>query len=147
MANFYGSGRTNYFRVKDADAFREEMNRFSSIEIHNPSGGVSSDSFCILVVDGDGYGGFPSEIWEEDQHGDGYPVEVDFYEIVAKHLADNEVAIFQHIGAEKLRYLTGYSIAVTNDDVGEPQFITVSIDDIYGRVRNEWNLDATTATY
>ena len=139
MANYYGFGRTNYFRVKDMDVFLNDMSEYSDIEAHkHPS---DEGLVCILVTDDDGYGGFPSYDYEKDK-------EIDFFSIVAGHLADDEVAVFQHVGAEKLRYLTGYSMAVTNDDTGTPQFISVNIDDIYRRVAEEWNLpNVTTATY
>lgn len=136
MANYYGSGRTNYFRPKSIHAFKAEMEKYDDITVVDGNPG----HVCLLVNDPDGYGGFPSWDHEKDE-------EIDFFAIVAAHLADDEVAIFQHVGAEKLRYLSGYSLAVTNNDTGEPQYITINIDDIYTRVNDEWNLEPDRAIY
>lgn len=140
MANYYGSGRTNYFRVKDFDAFEQLISDFSTVESHRKEDG----SVCLLVVDDDGDGSFPSYVYNDESEE---YVDIDFFALVAEHLADDEVAIFQHVGAEKLRYLEGYSVAVTNDDTGDPQFLYVGIGDIYKRVADEWNLNPTRATY
>ena len=55
-----------------------------------------------------------------------------------------EVAILQEVGAEKLRYLVGYAVAVNH----RGETLAVSIDEVYGRVRNAgWGEDVSTATY
>jgi len=105
MANYYASARSNYFRVKNPEAFMEEMFNVPDITIH----GDNEKGFCILVDGGD-YGGWPS--WALDEDDNEY--EVDVPVLVSKHLMDDEVAIFMEAGAEKLRYVTGYAEAINS---------------------------------
>jgi hypothetical protein len=95
MANWYGSSRSNYFRVKDGDVFlkwaeerglgvfknKEEAGLFA---IH---GGESTDD-----------GSWPSF----DVEGD---TEIDLVTELAQHLAKRQIAVLLEVGAEKLRYL------------------------------------------
>jgi hypothetical protein len=123
MATYFSTARTNYFRVKDVDAFNKWIEQFSGLEtiVQEAQGTVG-----ILFDDG-----VPNERWETEKDADGnehdVDVEVDFMEELALHLADNEVAILQESGAEKLRYVNGYSIAVNNK--GERR--EISINNIY----------------
>lgn len=119
MANYYASCRSNYFRVKDATAFRSAMAQVDGIRIHENERG-----FCILGNDGDG-AGWPS--YRNDPNDDDETVEFDLFGVVAEHLLDNEVAIFMEIGAEKLRYLVGNAVAVNN----KGRRREVSLEDIY----------------
>lgn len=105
MANYYASCRSNYFNVKDDDAFNEEMSAIPSIEVRNTEKG-----FVILGDCPDG-SGWPSWIYDEET---GEESEIDLPEIVSKHLVDGDVAIFMESGAEKLRYVAGYAEAINN---------------------------------
>ena len=58
-------------------------------------------------------------------------------------LKDGEVIILQEVGAEKLRYLIGSSMALNY----EGKHINIDIDDIYEKVKKEWGVEATQATY
>ena len=60
----------------------------------------------------------------------------DIMDVVAKHLVDDWVAIFMESGAEKVRYVSGYAVAVNNKGGRE----TVSLHSIYP-------LAATLGTY
>ena len=60
MANWYGSARTNYFRVKDEEAFRAALAGFD-IEIYN------DDEGRVTLLSQDEYGGWPSWIFAEDE--------------------------------------------------------------------------------
>lgn len=126
MANYYASCRSNYFKVKDEDKFREYFSKVSGIEIHDRSDG----SFCLLGCDIDG-GGWPSVYYDEEQED---YIEYDFMDGIAEFLAEGEVAIFMEVGAEKLRYLVGYAYAVawTGETMG------VSIDDIYAQATDKF---------
>ena len=131
MANYYSSARTNYFRVKDVDAFNKWIKQFSGLEtiVHETEGTIG-----ILF---DGESGVPSfrEVDGDYEH-------LDFMEELALHLADNEVAILQEAGAEKLRYINGYAIAVNNK--GERR--QISIDNIYDLAK-ELGSNITKAEY
>lgn len=113
MANYYGTGRTNYFRVKDAKKFRKEMSRFA-VEVIEQDG-----MFCLLDKNMDG-GGFTW--WDEAREFDADPVE-----LLAPHLADGEVLVMIETGHEKYRYLVGYAMAFNN--TGDMEYL--NLGDIY----------------
>ena len=113
MANFYGSCRTNYFKVKDDEAFEQAMSEISGVNVI-----TNADGYGLLGDDPDG-GTWPGWIWDDE----GNETEIDITEIVANHLIDGEVAIFMECGAEKLRYIVGCAIAVNNK--GEHKIINL----------------------
>lgn len=120
MANYYESARTNYFQVKDIDAFKNELEMFKALEV------VSSERngktyVCLL---NDNENGFPFDIYDETLED---YVEIDWEGIFKKHLQDDSVAIIIGSGAEKLRYIRGYAFAFNSK--GETKFL--SLDDIY----------------
>ena len=114
MANYYGEARTNYFHVKDEEAFLKAMEDVPGIDIQSDANG-----FVILGNDDDGYNTWYK--WTVDDE------ELDIPQMVAEHLADGEVAVFMEVGHEKLRYLTGGAVAVNS----EGEEVIVSIIDIY----------------
>lgn len=127
MANYTGSARTNMFRVKDIDAFKEAAAEIGiGVWVGDPTTGLVS----AYNEDSDG-GGWPTWIYREppedapeDFEED---VEVDLAAFVAPHLADGSVSIFFEVGAEKLRYLIGTALAV--NAAGETRFL--SLDDMF----------------
>ena len=119
MANYFGSARSNYFKVKSETAFLAAMNEVPDIEVHTGKDGT----VCVLVSGGD-YGGWPTSTWNEDTDD---IIEIDVPTIVSEHLADDEVAIFMEAGAEKLRYIVGYAVAINSKGEREE----VSLYDIY----------------
>jgi len=124
MANYVATARTNYFKVKDDDKFEADLEGFS-LEVGKDNNG----NFMLYVEDGDGWG----PRWNEKK--DEYEDE-DIMDVVAKHLVDDWVAIFMESGAEKVRYVSGYAVAVNNKGGRE----TVSLHNIYP-------LAATLGTY
>lgn len=117
MANYYSSARTNYFRVKDVDAFNAWAKEYEDnyrVEVVD-----KEDTFSILF---DNESGVPTS-----REVDGSYDEIDFMDELSKHLADDEVAILHQAGAEKLRYINGYAIAVNN----KSERRVISLDDIY----------------
>ena len=101
MADWYGSARSNYFRVKDDAAFRAWANEYG-VEF-----AVKGDTFAIFPYNTDG-GDWPTRY---DDNGD--PCSEGIAEELQPFLADGEVALLFTIGAENLRYLTAYIAAVT----------------------------------
>jgi len=101
MANWYGSSRSNYFRVKDRDAFLQSTERRGLGVFKNEN---NPDYFAIYSADNDS-GSWPSYDLESD-------TEIDLVAELAQHLPKGQVAVLMEVGAEKLRYLTGVAIAV-----------------------------------
>lgn len=136
MANYYGNSRSNYFKVKDVDKFKEFLNLMYDMEFINDSNGRVG-----FLVTGEG-GSIPCEIW--DKENDEYTYDFDFDKLLAQHLQDGEVAIYQEVGAEKLRYLVGYSVAVNSK--GETAI--VNINDIYSIAKEKLGgVDVTPVEY
>jgi hypothetical protein len=135
MANWYGSARSNYVRVKDRETFMAWAQSLPDIEVVEQEG-----AFALLATSEDG--GWPSFRRGEDQEAQG-DESIDLAAEIAGHLAPGEVCIFQQIGAEKLRYLSGSAMAVNS--AGET--LQISIDDIYTLVRERWNVSPSEAKY
>lgn len=131
MANWYGTSRSNYFNVKDEGAFREWAESRDLEVLEKPSGlfGITPSS---MSEDGS----WPSYDYDNDY-------EIDFQAELIEHLAEGQVAILMTIGAEKLRYLTGFSVALAWDG----RRISVDIADIYDKVEVEFGLQPTAAEY
>lgn len=138
MANYVGSVRSNYFRVRDETAFLNWVETLPSVVARREDD--DPERFTLLVEDGDD-GGWPG--WRFDELGEDEG-EIDLHAELAGHLAEGEVAVLEEVGAEKLRYLVGYAVAVNHR--GEK--LAVSLDDIYEKVRAAgWGPDVSTATY
>lgn len=114
MANYYGQTRTNYFLVKDAEAFKQEISKYPVEVITQQKDGFTLHGFMDADLDGGG-------------NIENYGEDADWGEFFARHLADEWVAIIMSSGAEKYRYINGYATAYNNK--GEEMFI--SLEDIY----------------
>jgi len=122
MANYEGTARSNYFKVKDADAFKAwclgcSLEFFESAE--------HDGLYAIASADPDG-GGWPSQ--RDDSAGNELE-EFDLVDELAGHLAGNSVAILMESGHEKLRYVTGIAIAVN----AKGKSIQIALEDIYDK--------------
>jgi hypothetical protein len=135
MANWYGSARSNYFCVKDNDAFLEwadsrglgvfkNEERRDLFAIH---GGASDD------------GSWPGYDMEAD-------TEIDLVAELAQHLPKGQIAVLMEIGAEKLRYLTGVAIAINH----KGRVVELTLSDIYRKASRVFRVpegEITQATY
>lgn len=117
MANWNGTARSNYFRVKDKDAFREALKPYE-IRVWDST----YDTTLVAIASEDGDTGDWC-CYDDDMN------EIPIWELVAPHLQDGQVAVFLSAGAEKMRYITGSAMAVTNK--GEP--VGVYLSDIYNK--------------
>lgn len=133
MANYYGKGRTNTFAVKDVAALKAELEPYEFSVEDRGEGQVS-----IFSVDADGEGGWSRTMHDEDGELDHDAEPFYVPEMIAKHLRDGEVAVFQHIGSEKMRYLEGHATAVHSNG----QRIHINIDDIIDRARTAWGVSS-----
>ena len=121
MANFYGSGRSNYVTVTDVEKFKELCTEFE-MEFIEKDGKVGCYS---LNEDGD------TTIYVEDEEEESGCQERNFINEVYPLLADEEVLVFMNVGSEKMRYLSGQSIAINNK--GERE--SIDIYDIYEKAK------------
>jgi len=126
MANYYAYARTNYFNVNDDAAFKAALSEIPGIEFEKGSQG-----WVISATDD---GGWPC--WDEND------CEIDLPALVAEHLAAEEVAVFQEVGHERLRYLTGYAEAINH----RGERASVGLEDIY-RLAAELGSTVTEAAY
>lgn len=132
MANWYGTSRSNYFKVKDAEAFKAWAEQLG-LGVWTST--TRENHFAIYSESGEGW---PSSYYGEDDNF----VEVDIGTI-AEHLAEGEVAVLVEAGAEKLRYVTGWATAIAWDG----RRTSVSIDDIYAKARAEFGVEPGLAEY
>jgi hypothetical protein len=113
MANYYGVGRTNFFQVKDPNAFEAEMKKYGlRVKL--------DDDFAMLISENEG--GF-----EWSYQDDETDLDIDYSDVFRRHLVDGAVAVIMEVGNEKLNYLGGYAVAYNNK--GESR--EVSISDIF----------------
>ena len=82
----------------------------------------------FIVEEGDGFGGLPSGYVDEETED---YVEADAVEELALHLKAGEVAIVMECGAEKLRYVSGWAVAINSK--GERE--TVDLCQIYDKAK------------
>ena len=109
MANYCGTGRSNYFKVKDKKEFLEWLILWENVRHVEKDG--------LFAVFGD------------EESGD-FPVTdegLEFVADIATQLTDDTVAIFMQAGAEKERYITGYAFAINSK--GQTQ--QLALNDIY----------------
>lgn len=137
MSNWVGTSRTNYFHVKDAEKFLADMDGFDIRVVHMREGDE-----CFAIIAETDNGEWPSYDFRTAGEDD-YPPEAWFPEIVAEYLADNEVAVFQTVGAEKSRYVTGYAVAINN----KGEVVQVTLDDIYEVAKEKFGVAPSLAQY
>lgn len=142
MANYYCSVRTNYFHVKDPEAFREFMQTVvgneGSIHIWEETDLNGDPTFgfgcygAVLGVATDGTDG--DEEYEE---------EYDFEEFIfqlSEHVAPDDAVIMIEVGNEKLRYLVGSALIVTEYDHEYLDLSTLAVERAAQMLGNsEWN--------
>lgn len=143
MSTYTSAYRTNYFRVRDLDAFRQTLTAngiaidpYSLDEPHlstTPPAAAPQGSVAIIAPNGTPWldADYTKAEWEEEHNDDTEKPE--FYEdivyLIADHIVPGDVAIITVTGQEKMAYLTGVAFAI--DHTGE--LITVTLDDIYDK--------------
>ena len=110
MANYMATARTNYFRVTDETRYLELFN-----------GLCCEDSIKDFTENRDGiiYHGFGAYSSIEYLVGDEEECKYDFDEFIKelkKILPDDEAFIYMESGYEKLRYVTGFVLVITNKE-------------------------------
>jgi hypothetical protein len=138
MADWYGTARSNYFRVKDEAAFRKEAESLG-LEVMTSS----SDSGLLMVTPNalDDKGGWPT--WSPDESDAGVdPLEVDIVGSLSKHLVKGEIVVLMECGAEKLRYLTGHATAFNSNG----QRVDLDLGDIYRKAAKGFHVPVENIT-
>ena len=129
MANYYATARSNYFRVKNTQAFEEWCSKRHLDCWAKPYADIG-DRYAIAPSSGMEAGWPYSEL---DEAADEY-YEIDFPKELASHLDPRDIAILIEVGSEKLRYLTGEAVAVH----ATGKSIRISLDDIYDQAMREF---------
>lgn len=136
MANFYGQARTNYFKVKDEDAFLEELGKYPVQIIKEEKDGEILYGF----LDDDSNGGGAIDYYEDEN---GEYLEVEWAEFFKRHLEDNWVAVIIESGSEKYRYISGHATAFNN----KGEAIHLDLSDIYALATEKLGEKITLAEY
>lgn len=136
MANYVATARSNYFKVKDPEAFKSWVANCPNVGLISKDDGT----FAVYSDDPDS-GSWPNYRFDEET-GD-YDEEFDFFAGVAEFLIDGEIAVFMEVGAEKLRYCNGYAIAVHSNG----EYETLNLDRIYDFAEQRWGKRPTVAEY
>lgn len=134
MANWYGLGRTNYFKVKDREAFDQMLETYGLEPI------VLTEDERGIVLSGWGFtddGDLPSWV-EHPASGE----EIEFWDLIFPFVAQDSVLIYMTAGSEKARYATGSAFAYCN---GEMEQIT--LDEIYSMAEERFGITPTQAAY
>lgn len=145
MANYYGVGRTNYFAVKDGQAFVADMLELP-VEVITREDENGETLYGLMDANPDGGGWEWSRVIEteaEDGEMDYTDVDIDWSDILASHLKDGWVAILMETGAEKYRYMMGYAIAINSK--GETR--EVNLDREIMRLAEELGSNMTGVSY
>lgn len=134
MADWTGTARSNYFRVKDPEAFKAAMERYEVrvLERRHPG----SDEMYYGLVSETESGGWPFYDYETEE-------DISLWMIVSEHLAFSDVAVFVEAGSERSRYVTGYAVAF--DATGRN--VRVDLDDIYTKAKEAFGHYPNAAEY
>lgn len=115
MANYECTVRTNYFHVKDEEAFRKLVERI-----------VSDDRIWLFEEnDSDGkklfgfgsYGSLDGIRKDNEENDDEYDEEEVLYQKLQSCVAEDDAVIILAAGNENLRYVTGDAVCITHDKI------------------------------
>lgn len=124
--DYYGTGRTNYFKVKDVEAFKKWVSSFGgqfiTKETRVKGKQIEHPELVGIILDNS----VPDMKHTSAEEGDEL-IEFDFYAELKSHLQKGQVAVYMESGAEGHRYVTGFAVAMCpgKEDVG------INIDEIY----------------
>lgn len=135
MANYTAVTRSNYFKVKDEQAFLEWVESVPDLGHWKNNEGLHA-----IRSDTDGW---PSFQYIEDEEGYEVELDLELAPELSKHLAEGEVAVLLEAGYEKLRYITGHAVAVAWD--GRIEYI--DLNQIYDRAKEVFGVEPTPAEY
>ena len=136
MANYCEIARTNYFRVTDEERYQELFNHLTSEDkiydfTRTDKNGITWHAF----------GSFSYIQYKIDENDCWADRDV-FFDELQKILPDNEAFIFMSVGHEKLAYVNGFSVIITNKDIQYVDIIGDAIKKARIMLNNpEWTTD------
>lgn len=114
MANYYCTVRTNYFHVKDAEAFEKFLGQVICCESELEFWSADDGHDGVVYAFGS-YGSIDGLPDDNDEEGfDNYDR---FISGLQEHVADDDAAIIFESGKEKLCYVVGTALIVTKDEI------------------------------
>ena len=126
MANYVPFMRSNYFKVKDPQAFEAFCKKWDLELIKTPDPQDPQGQLFGCVNNGET--GLPCGYYDKEK--DEF-VEEDFMKTLSGHLCEGWVAVVREVGYEKMRYLVGFTVAVNSAG----RSCVVDLDAIYDRAR------------
>lgn len=113
MSNYNAATRTNYFRVTDEEKYKELFNHLvSEDDVYD----FSKEKDGILYHGFGSYGSIDYISPESDDEDPDYDFD-QFLEELQKILPKDEAFIYMESGHEKLRYVNGFALICTKDEI------------------------------
>jgi hypothetical protein len=133
MATYGETARSNYFAVKDPEAWKTFCERWGVADIDEKGlyGFVSSDGITSWQTKIDANG---DEVDDED---------ADFDSELEAQLVDGEVCVIQAVGNEAHCYVIGYAKAISPGR----DMIYFDLQQIYDMVEEQWGVTPTGCEY
>jgi hypothetical protein len=134
MSNWHGTALSNFFRVKDLAGFKSMVEKeLPGVEVREGAAtGPNDGRVCVVASRDSDNGGWPTWIVDPDDHED--EVEVDMPRSISQHLVEGEIVVLMQSGADRLKYVTGDSVAF--DHTGK--CVSVSLNDVYKKARRKF---------
>lgn len=118
MANYECVTRSNYFRVKDPEAFRRFMSRvYGSNKVNLWEQKDKEDRLVFGFGLFGGIGGYASEETADDDDLEEYTDYDLFLDGLQQHVAADDAVIIVEGGNETLRYIIGSAVVVTRNAI------------------------------
>ena len=115
MANYCCAYRTNYFKVKDNEKFKEFMTHVyaEDLEVFHKKDENGNELYGF-----GGYGGISGYFNNENEYEDSDEAWDNAYDNLidglAKQVAENDAILLFEVGNEKLRYVVGSVVVITS---------------------------------
>lgn len=138
MANYCCTIRTNYFHVKDADAFREFMSRVygseDSVELWEEKDKNGETVFGFGVYGG--ISGVRNSSDDDDEDFDETAYD-EFIDGLQKHVRSDDAVIILESGNEKMRYVIGSATIITSDGYEYRNITDYAVERASKRLNND----------
>ena len=117
MANFNCFTTSNYFKVKDLDKFKEELEQMDGTDLFE----YNNNTICVAT-----YGDLYSYTKDDEEYSYN-----DYLNFIQKHIEDEEKVFISSVGHEKLRYLAADCTIVTKN--------VIKYHDLFNNISKEYN--------